>query len=383
MTPTLESVLFASATVALSVNKLSKPLAPTERLFQNDTLNTTVIFKYPNFDAAQAASGSIIPGLEEFSDKTQTEAVRTAIFVPKDAKDLKVGGFGIFSDDEKFGELAQRYIGLRIDEEAAKRDMDVLKVLTSCPSLDPFLLKEAFDLADHQVHESYISITSEEASQVRGLIQSKVRPIVAKALNISNAGKIESSSRQFLETIWDPKLGGGGIFISAFGVAEKDAPQVFSAWKGVAFFDNEFSKRQQDIRKLVAWLKSDTSVPLDYPRLTQSEKQQIDMFRRALTSKALNVSNNISVILSRYQSSYDDFIQNDKPAAFRGFLMNAEKYYWTLGGCNGVLAQVIGTWRRYMANASGGRFNFDMLERLFKVLDAILRSRSDDKQISL
>lgn len=352
-------------------------------MFRNSTLNTTVIFKYPNFDAAQDPSGDIIPGLEDMVEKTKQNPVRTAIYVPKDASDLRLGGFGLFTDDDKFNEQAERYIGLKVTDEVAEKDVEALAVLESCPSLDPFLVREAFELASITVDEAYVSISDNEARQVRERIQSKVRPIVAKALNISHQGKIEKTSREFLETIWDPAASSGSIFISAFGIDGKDAPKVFSSWKGVAFFDNEYNLRQTDFKKLMSWLKSDLSIPIDYAKLTGPEKQQLDMFRKSVTEKIQNVSLNIGAVLGKYQLSYDNFIQHDKPSEFRRFLIGAEQYYWTLGGCNGVLAQVVNTWRRYMSSASAGRLNFDILDRLYKVCDAILRSRSDDKQIAL
>lgn len=383
MTPTLESVLFASPTVAMSINRLSRDLAEEAKLFRNSTLNTTVIFKYPNFDAAQDPSGDIIPGLEDLVESSKQNPVRTAIYVPKDAADLRIGGFGLFTDDEKFKEQAERYIGLKIAEEAAAEDVNTLRILENCPSLDPFLVREAFDLAEVEVDNAYVSISDVEARQVRDRIQMKVRPIVAKALGISHEGRIEKTSREFLETIWDPSASSGSMFISAFGIDGKDAPKVFSSWKGVAFFDNEFNIRQTDFKKLTAWLKSDLSMPVDYAKLTQAEKQQLDMFRKSVTQKIKNVSLNITAVLGKYQLSYDNFIQHDRPSEFRRFLIGAEQYYWTLGGCNGVLAQVVNTWRRYMQTASAGRLNFDVLDRLYKVCDAILRSRSDDKQIAL
>lgn len=384
MNPTLESVIFASPSVALKVNQLSRELPKEDRLFENETLNTTIIFKYPNFDAAQAPSENIIPGLEEFlTDKSEKKPIRTAIFVPKDAKDVRLGGFGIFMDDDKFPEMSERYLGFKIDKSVRQPDLEKLGILENCPSFDPFLVKEAFDLAGTDIDPSYVSISEEDAQQVRGLIQAKLKPIVAKALNLNHEGRIENSSRQFLETIWDPQAETGAHFIAAFGIGISDAPKVFSAWKGVAYFDNEFNQRQSDSRKLVAWLKSDASTPSDYAKLSTQEKQQIDMFRKSVTSKILNVSNNISLILNRYQKSYRDFIDHDKPKEFQKFLMGAEKYYWTLGGCNGVLAQVIGTWKRYMQAATGMRLNYEVNERLLKVCDAILRARSNDKQIAL
>ncbi|MCR9218855.1 MAG: hypothetical protein NXI21_01380 [Alphaproteobacteria bacterium] len=384
MNPTLEAVLFATPTIALNLNRLSRSVTDGRRLFGTQSLNHTIIFKYPNFDVAQDAGADSIPGLDDFIGETRTnKAIRTAIFVPKDEGDLRLGGFGLYTDDEKFEEMSERYLGFHNDSETAEQDNRHLAVLDSCPSFDPFLLKEAFDLEGLEVDQAYLEISESEAAEVRHLIQTKLKPIVAKALGITNEGKLEKSSRQFLDEIWDPQAETGAHFIAAFGIEPKDAPKVFSAWKGVAYFDNEFNRRQGESRKMVKWLKSDLSLPSDYPKLTSHEKQQFEMFRRSVTNKVLNVSNNISVILSRYHGAYDTFIGESNPREFQGFLMGADRYYWTLGGCNGVLAQVLTTWRRYMQTATGGRLGYDKAERLMKVCDAILRARSDEKQIAL
>ena len=65
------------------------------------------------------------------------------------------------------------------------------------------------------------------------------------------------------------------------------------------------------------------------------------------------------------------------PAKFRTFLQNANQYYWKLGACNGVLAQVAITWQRYNPKDDGSQFNFETLERLFKICDSILSSRAE------
>eukprot|EP00752_Nemacystus_decipiens_P001123 g1123.t1 len=384
MNPTLEAVLFATPTIALNLNRLSRNVGDGRRLFGTQSLNNTIIFKYPNFDVAQDAGTDSIPGLDDFiGEKRTSKAIRTAIFVPKDEGDLRLGGFGLYTDDEKFAEMSERYLGFHNDSETAEHDSRHLAVLDSCPSFDPFLLKEAFDLEGLEVDQAYLEISETEAADVRHLIQTKLKPIVAKALGITNEGKLEKSSRQFLTEIWDPQAETGAHFIAAFGIEPKDAPKVFSAWKGVAYFDNEFNRRQDESRKMVKWLKSELSLPSDFPKLTSHEKQQFEMFRRSVTNKVLNVSNNIAVILSRYHAAYDKFIAESNPREFQGFLMGADRYYWTLGGCNGVLAQVLTTWRRYMQTTTNGRLGYDKAERLMKVCDAILRARSDEKQIAL
>ena len=342
-------------------------------------LNRSVAFKYPNFDTS-TSSAAIIPGLD--TSPPASEAVKTAIFVPKDADDLTLGGFGIFMDDGKLKDLMQRYCGFDMDSKEGNSDMGILSVLQGIPSLDPFLVKEALGLESIELNPAYMTITDAETAAIRGVIATKVEPIIEKAIGNQSLKQVEGKADEFLDAIWNPTAPTASLFIRAFGIKQEEAPQVFSAWKGVAFFYNEFSKSTSGIAKVLNWLGSDQSLPKEYRILAKGEKEQITMFRNSVHGKIRKVVQNVNEIFKIYNASHSQFIENDDPTKFRTFLQSASEYYWKLGASNGVLAQITITWERYCGQTNGRPLEYPALERLFKVCDNILASRGEGSSLS-
>ena len=375
MTPTLEAIIFSSQTVSLNVNELSRELSGSDLMFNNLAMNGTVAFKYPNFDTMDDTTVSI-PGLVS-SNISNREAVKTAIFVPKSTEDLAMGGYGIFLDDEQSESLMQRHVGIDVNTKEGQQDMTILGALRRIPSLDPFIVKETFDLNSIKVNSAYLAITEAETAKIRGVIATKVEPIVAKAINDPSLQGIAGKVDEFLDAIWNPSASAAGLFIKAFGIKQEEAPQIFSAWKGIAFYYNEFTNSQSNIVKVLSWLASESSLPREYRLLSDGERERIRMFRSSVDTKIRRVFSNVNSIFQIYDTSHSQFIENNDPAKFRTFLQNANQYYWKLGACNGVLAQVAITWQRYNPKNDGSQFNFETLERLFKICDSILSSRGE------
>lgn len=379
MNPSLEAVLFSAPTISFHVNRVSAELPMERRIFKTDSLNDTIVFKYPNFDITEQNLVAI-PGLEDLTGGKQINAVRTALYVPKDKHDLKLGGYGLYTDQPDFKELMLRHCGMDFEKADAEHDIAILRVLAATPSLDPFIVNESFLQAGIQIDPTYVTIAAADTARIRHIIGEKVKPIVSKAMAITNPVEVVSKTRRFIDSIWDPSLNEALLFIQAFGIAREEAPTVFGAWKGIAFFQNEYIQSRQRIGRVTEWLKSENSKPREWRQLTRDEKQQIEMFRKSIFSKIQTIQQNITDIFDLYEESYKKFLAEDNPKHFRDFLFRANQYYWTLGACNGVLEQISMTWRRYYRATEGrGQLNFDQLERMFKVCDAVLRSRANDK----
>lgn len=379
MNPSLEAVLFSAPTVSFHVAEVSRDLPEERRLFKNQTLNSTIVFKYPNFDTTEQDLVAI-PGLEDLSSGNAHQPVRTAIYVPKDPGEMRLGGYGLYVDQPEFKELALRHVGLDVESTESEHDMQIIRILASTPSLDPFIVTEGFAAAGVKIDQAYVAIAEGDTARIRAIIGEKVSPIVAKAMAINNPAEVVTKTKRFIDSIWDPSLDEALLFIQAFGISRDEAPTVFGAWKGIAFFQNEYAQSKDRIYQVARWLASDNAKPREWRALNQHERQQIDMFRNSVRSKIQTVMQNITDIFEVYEESYTKFIQDDEPRHFRDFLFKANQYYWTLGACNGVLEQVAMTWRRYYRATEGkGQLPFDMLERLYKVCDAVLRSRAGEK----
>ena len=141
--------------------------------------------------------------------------------------------------------------------------------------------------------------------------------------------------------------------------------------------DEIITAQRREIKEM-EWLISDQSLPSEYIRMGRSEKEHVQMSRKSVIEKIQGVINNNTSIFRNYEISYRKFIQKDDPTDFRRFLKKASQFYWKIGACNGVLAQCAVTWQRYHERCGGNRLDYEILQRLFKICEAILRARGKD-----
>lgn len=381
MTPSLEAILLSGQTVALNVAKASAGVAEREFLFKCRGLNRTVIFKYPNFDAHEnpfaSAASRRSGGTVRRSFAVGRRPIRTAIYIPHDAGEVEGGGFALFADDPDAQPLMVRHIGLAPEGDPAHADdWRILRLLMDLPSLDPFLVENAFRQAGIEAHPAYLAIDHEDADVIRESIADKVKPIIARAVGRLDPAKLDGRARRFVDAIWDDSQTDASQFITAFGITEAEAPAIFSAWKGVAFFAYEFDKNRAELKQLMAWLASKQSLPVDSRLLPDTDRHLVGMLRDSIRDSAKTVVTSMIEVLKRYDEGYATLIDQNDPRVFRDFLLHAPNHFWTLGACNAAMAQAITTWRRYMRFSRGGALTFEHLERLFQVCNKILKGQS-------
>lgn len=382
MNPSLEAILHSGQTVALDVSRASAQLADKDLMFKARGMNRVIIFKYPSFETpdnpfmAAAARGFAPAPRRAIIGR---RPIRTAIFLPHNAEEPESGGFALFIDEPQSAPLLVEHLGLGGErEEPYKHDWLILKTLMELPSLDPFLVENAFRQHGITVHKAYLQIDPKDADFIRETIADKVKPIIARAFGKSDPGRLETRARKFIDSIWDDTQAESSQFITAFGIKPEEAPAIFSAWKGVAFFGYEFDRNRTELKDMMSWLSCSLSLPLDRRQLPDAAKQQVKMLRDSIRDAARVILQNMFDIFGRYDQGYADLISRNDPKAFREFLLEAPKHYWALGAANSAMAQSLVTWRRYMQYSRDGQLPYEALDRLFQVCNKVLKGQAGD-----
>jgi hypothetical protein len=397
--PLLDQICHGGSAVALNLSRMAH-LPKDKRLFLSEALNHTVIFKYPNFeDDISAGGGAALadkpaakpaePTPTRPNDATAPEGdaktwsekrpIETAIYIPNDPEDLKAGGYGIYLRQRDFDALLKRHIGLDLTQTTGEYEQDItaLRAIDGIPSLDPFLLKSALAFCAERIHPEYFSITPDEEKAVREVIAQKLRPIVAKAIELENEAEIRNRTDAFLNSLWDPRLPEAGMFLRALGITAGDAREVIEGWKGVAYYKVTFDRVKDGVINLVKWLETEAGDPVDGRRQNKGRLQQQQMFRRAISERLRVVWSQMSEVFKRYDASHAELIGEGRPMGFRRFLENVHRYYWVLGYCSMSLRHCATVFERATANNASKRLTFDEIEGLLVRLRVSLNSQSD------
>ncbi|MCA3245091.1 MAG: hypothetical protein ACKOEE_07480 [Tagaea sp.] len=381
LSPILDQIVHGGSSVALNLIKM-QTIAGDQALFRSPSLNKTVIFKYPNFDqqiADQPAAppGGDKPAVADTAAKAD-RPIETAIYVPHDAAEIGSGGYAIYLRQRDFENLIKHHVGVDMGQISAayERDVEILRTIDSIPSLDPFLLKSALSKHLSEIHPGYFQISDIEEAGIKTLIAGKVNPIVAKALGLTSATDVNERSARFLQALWDPTMPEAKLFVSAFGISGDQAQQIFEGWKGVSFYEHTFNRNKASTAKLLGWLNSADSIPIDIREFKHYKEQQ-DMFRLQIIKKLRNIVSNVSSIFGEYTVCHGKFMNDGDPKPFRQFLAGVYRRYWVLGYCSMAVLHASSIFDRFMQGAVQNKLTFEQCDEMLKRMDVSLSSQAN------
>ncbi|RUQ65251.1 hypothetical protein EJ913_25375 [Azospirillum doebereinerae] len=374
ISPILEQILYGGSSVSMNLLSITRSLPETAHLFRNGGLNRIILFKYPNFDESQGDGHDFLNcGAGSVAIKRPVE---TGIYIPHDECQWETGGVAIYLRSRNSTVLLQEHFGPEaVEQETVCNDLSLLSLIDNIPSLDAFLLKTYFEAKKIRVDQRYWQIAAEEESQLRRMISRRVEPIVRKAVSDGLGG--EAIVGRFLDAIWNPDMEEAGHFVSAFGIDHSEADAIFSAWKGITFYEYQLRRIAPRIRTINAWLRSQDCVPADLRNHRPYDEQlmmHIERVSHMLNATLLDIRH----ILGEYERGFNALISG-YPSLFRDFLRTIHARYWLLGYCVSALISVVHLDSRCMKNFPSRHVDFETLNRLLRQFDIALDRRREQK----
>ncbi|WP_181449433.1 hypothetical protein [Azospirillum thermophilum] len=331
----------------MNLLSITRTLPDTAHLFRTRGLNRAILFKFPNFDESQGDGQDFLNG--DAGSAPGKRPVETGIYIPYDEHQWEAGGFAIYLRSRNSTVLLEEHFGSEaVERTIVHNDLSLLSLIDDIPSLDAFLLKTCFEARKIRVDGRYWQIAAEEEAQLRRLISRRVEPIVRKAL----CGGHDATIDRFLNAIWAPDLEEAGQFVAAFGIDHSEADAIFSAWKGITFYEYQLRRIAPRVRTIIAWLKSRDCLPADLKTHRPYDEQLLMHIERC--GAMLNTTLlDIRQILGEYERSFNALLHGH-PAPFREFLRAIRSRYWLLGYCVSALTSVVHLDNRCMKNTPSG-----------------------------
>mgnify|MGYP006284611843 CR=1 FL=1 len=161
----------------------------TQLLFNTSFLNRAILFK--SVEALKPASAS------RKGRKKKAKPSRTLIFLPYDAERPGDGGEALPYDRDNLRRVvdvrhaqSQGWVSALEDDEA------ILDLLDDLPTLNPFLIRDAFGRAGRRVPEPYLTLDATLTARLRRRLEGRVRPLVAppSARTTTTSARISTAS---------------------------------------------------------------------------------------------------------------------------------------------------------------------------------------------
>src|SRR3546814_163224 len=192
-------------------------------------------------------------------------SVRTVIYFPSNLPNVSEGWDSALFDDPSFHRVLELKTG--VDANGATppvghvMDLEVLDMIDTLPTLDPFLLRSKAEQLDlhARIHPLYFNISEEEWTRLRAPIRTKIRTLVRRACTSgvggASADRIEQHVTRFLAKIWEAKdVEGIEDFVRSLEISADRAPDLFFAWKAICYYQARFEDFLPRLRDFYGWL---------------------------------------------------------------------------------------------------------------------------------
>lgn len=299
----------------------------TTPFFKSPILNRSIVLKHRlRGDEADAFQGQ--------------RAVATKIIVPFEKTDLRAGGQSFFVGERGYENMLLE-IGNYPDRAAMERDHNLLRLLDSVPSLDPFLLREHLRNHEFEPDPCYFQISAADQERMYHHASQEIGRLTAIALGELSGKKISSASRMvaaLLSSEVNEKLEPLRVTLN---LNHSEFSEGVFSWRGFLYYKwslSEFWPALIQVLRDIRTIKPATRLGPEQAVYMENTKLAII---RGIKFESAEVRN----ILGVYDAAYGRLLESKNPQMFREFLLSAPAFFVEMGEKIGAMSHVASFWR--------------------------------------
>jgi hypothetical protein len=330
--PVLYRVLHGSSSTTLRPLGTDSGKGGPFRVFHNSALNDAYVFKFPHFDDRDVRRWEAALSVGNLPQDSRR--IDTGIFFPDDRIRPETGGVAVYVGQRNFRQVLAELIGLdtRADTDDARHDLEILDTLNDLPSLDPFLMKAAFELRGLSLADGTIVVTDAESKAIREALIQRLGPVISKAF-IHQVLSPAAKAAKIAKEVWNPRSEQMRQFCMAFRIPVDEAPQVIFALQGMSFYEHLLASTRDVTTPLARYLREEATKPNDASKYHSAELAQIDTIRQECLGMLKSHLTNASQVFQLYDEGVSAFVGHDRPGPLIDFLRLSSSFYWSLGHC--------------------------------------------------
>jgi hypothetical protein len=311
--------------IAIEAESAHRPEYAEAPLFRNKILNTALIIKH------RLRNDDIY-----LFDEARPTA--TKIIIPFDRRDLGLGGQSVFVGQRGWTDVLVEACNASGDMH---RDLSVLRMIDTLPSLDPFLLREHLRRHGLSVASCYFALSPADYEAMQGFVTMEITKLIELAYrDLGGIGRAHAARlvEALLATDVDERLEPLRETLVMDGGSFKEG--VFS-WKGFLYYKWVLT---------TLWPKL-TDVANEIGRIAVTGQRDaetsryLEEARRRLQGGVMVERTAILRTLRIYDDAFDSLVDNGRPQAFRDFLLRAPELFLSLGERVGVISHISSFWR--------------------------------------
>ena len=327
------SLIRASGSTARVLN-----LALTfERFGETEDYAKSPMFKNPRLNRALIVKHVVRAHERDLFTRPVTSA--TKVILPYAAAQLELGGISFMVGESRFEKLMRDACGQYESDADFEADAELLRVLASLPSFDPFLMRERMRTMGVEPARCYFDIAEADLSRMRAFVGKEIAQLVSLAFATGGRDAGDLSKRLAEKLMTDETAKSLDPLRETLRLSGEEYTEGVFGWKGFLYYKwlmDEIRPQLGEFKPRFAGLRI---VGAD-----NEERRSLAETRRDILDKMAKAVDRVDETLLEYGSAFASLAEG-QPAAFRSFLLKAPSLFIPMGEAVGVVRHIHSFWR--------------------------------------
>ena len=295
-------------------------------LFKNKRLNRCLIVKH-------------VLRANERDLFTRPVSSATKVILPYAATELGLGGVSFLIGESKFERLMRDTVGGYHNEADFEADCELLKVIASLPSFDPFLMRERLRHLGLDPARAYFDIAEADLLRMRSFVGAEIAQLVNLAFATGGNSAGDLSQRLAEKLMTDETAKSLDPLRETLRLSGEEYIEGVFAWKGFLYYKwlmGEFRPRLAEFKPRFAGLRVLSANSEERREMAETRKEILRKLQLALAR--------VDETLLEYGAAFTA-LSEGQASAFRSFLLKAPSLFIPIGEAVGVVKHVDSFWR--------------------------------------
>jgi hypothetical protein len=294
--------------------------------FHNPVLNRCFVVKH-----------RLRPNERDLFDDDRSNA--TKIILPLDIRDLRSGARSFFIGQRGYWEVLEDLLGPL--ESNAHPDIDLLDLLDTLPSLDPFLMRERLKKAGFAPARCYFDIADADSAKMFEFVRKEITPLIGMSFQGADSAIKDKAAKLAQKILADANDADLEPLRMGMGLDKASFDEGIFCWKGFIYYKwvmGELAPRVRPIMMDVMTIKPNGHA-------NPEEREIIGGCKSRLVKGISTACDTVLATLKIYDDAYSGLTKNSDPRSFRDFLMMAPSLFYELGERLAAVEHVVSFWR--------------------------------------
>ena len=300
--------------------------------------------------------------LEAFRGGRQTA---TKIVIPIDAADLKLGGRSVFVGQVNYDAIMRSALGERW--ESFSEDRELLDILDTLPSLDPFLLRENLKRHNRTPARCYFEISDGDLARMHRFVEREISKLIELCFAGDMGGRDGAGSKLVKKILSNSVDEDTEPLRLTLRLDRGEYQEGVFCWKGFLYYKWTLAESLRGIEAVAA------SITAMRPRgqMDVDTKVYLQKARETLADSIIAVRDSARQTLTVYDRAFNNLVEG-QPQAFREFLLSAPSMFSDLGERLGAVQHIVSFWNYRFPHGKPPYITPEELSDIFQDFEASL-----------